>query len=145
MKDINGAYIFSSSGCLIFSQENVDKNKEFDLNYLSDFLSTIEAIAMNIGEEEVNVLEFGNIKFYHAKDKLTKIGFAIKCKKDAKPKKIHQVLTNIMNVFLERFTGNFYSDDIIRKEKMESFIQTISELLGKGKKVEYFLDEIKIE
>ena len=144
MKDIDGAYIFSGTGGLIFSQENLEKGDKFDLNYLGDFLSTIETIALNIGEEEVSVLEFGNIKFYHAKDKLTKIGFAIKCKKNTKTKKIYQVLTNIMNVFLERFTGNFYSEDVIKKEKMESFIQSISKILGKGKKVEYFLDQIKL-
>ena len=50
-----------------------------------------------------------------------------------------------MNVFLERFTGNFYSEEIIKKEKMESFIESISKLLGKGNKVEYFLDKIKLE
>ena len=146
MKEIDGAYIFSGDGGLIFSLENLeDASTKFDSDYLGDFLSTVESIALNIGEEEVNVLEFGNIKFFHTRDKLTKIGFAIKCKKDTKPKKIKQVLTNLMNVFLERFTGSFSSEEIIKKQKMESFIETISEQLGKGNKVEYFLDKIKIE
>ena len=147
MKEIDGAYIFSGDGGLIFSLENLDlkDGSAFDSDYLGDFLSAVESIALNIGEEEVNTLEFGNIKFFHTRDKLTKIGFAIKCKKNTKPKKIKQVLTNLMNVFLERFTGNFSSEETIKKQQMESFIETISEQLGKGNKVEYFLDKIKIE
>ncbi|MFX1259691.1 MAG: hypothetical protein ACFFAN_17700 [Promethearchaeota archaeon] len=146
MKEIEGAYILSGSGGLIFSQENLDKDlKEFDKDYLSNLLSTIETIALKIGEGEVNVIEFGNIKFYHTKDKLTKIGFCLKCKKDVKKKKIFHTLTNLMNIFLEKFTGNFSSPDIVKKEKMDSFILAVSQILGEGKKVEYFLDEIKIE
>lgn len=144
MKEIDGAYIFSGDGGLIFTLENLEDGSAFDSDYLGDFLSAVESIALNIGEEEVNTLEFGNIKFFHTRDKLTKIGFAIKCKKNTKPKKIKQVLTNIMNVFLERFTGNFSSEVTIKKQQMESFIETISEQLGKGNKVEYFLDKIKI-
>ena len=91
MKEIDGAYIFSGDGGLIFSLENLeDASAKFDSDYLGDFLQTVESIALNIGEDEVNVLEFGNIKFFHTRDKLTKIGFAIKCKKDTKPKKIKQ-------------------------------------------------------
>lgn len=142
MKDVDGAYIISGSGAIIFSQENLESNGDFDLNYLSDFLSTIETIALNIGEDEVNVLEFGNIKFFHVKDRLTKIGFVIKSKKDVKPKKIRQVLTNLMNIFIEKFTGNFTSPDVVKQEKMENFIERIANLLGTGKKVEYFLDSI---
>ena len=43
MKKINGAYIFSGDGGLIFSLEDLENGSEFDLNYLGNFLSTIEA------------------------------------------------------------------------------------------------------
>jgi len=144
MKEIEGAYVLSSKGALIFSQENLGEGTDFDLNYLSDFLSTIETIAMNVGEEEVKIIEFGNIKFYHARDKLTKIGFCFKVRKDIKQKKIYPMLSHFMNIFLERFTGNFTSPDVVKKQKMDDFIKSISDLLGEGKKVEYFLDEVKI-
>jgi len=145
MKDVNGAYIFSGSGALIFSQENLDGSvSEIDLEYLSNFISTIETIAVEIQEKDVKEIEFGNIKFYHTRDKLSKIQFIIKCEKDAKPKKINQVLTNLMNIFLEKFTGTFTSPLGIKKEKMDAFVKAMSDILGSGKKVEYYLDHIKV-
>ena len=145
MKDVNGAYIFSGSGALIFSQENLDATvSEIDLEYLSNFISTIETIAVEINEEDVKEIEFGNIKFYHTRDKLSKIQFIIKCEKGAKAKKINQVLTNLMNIFLEKFTGTFTSPLGIKKEKMDAFVKNMSDILGSGKKVEYFLDHIKV-
>ena len=144
-RDVNGAYIFSGSGALIFSQENMDETvSEVDLEYLSNFISTIETIAVEIQEEDVKEIEFGNIKFFHTRDKLSKIQFLIKSDKDAKPKKIQQVLSNLMNIFLEKFTGIFTSPLVVKKEKMDAFIESISEILGTGKKVEYFLDKIEL-
>ena len=145
MKEIDGAYIFSGSGALIFSQENLDETiGEVDLEYLSNFISTIETIAIEIQEEDVKEIEFGNIKFFHTRDKLSKIQFLIKCEKDAKQKKIQQMLSNLMNIFLEKFTGIFISPLGVKQEKMDAFIKSMSEVLGEGKKVEYFLDQIKL-
>ncbi len=145
MKNIDGAYIFSGSGALIFSQENLDETMgEVDLEYLSNFISTIETIAVEIQEDDVKEIEFGNIKFFHTRDKLSKIQFLIKCEKDAKPKKIQQTLSNLMNIFLEKFTGIFTSPLGVKQEKMEDFVKSISEVLGTGKKVEYYLDQIKL-
>lgn len=145
MKEINSIYIINSNGDLIFLQENLSQTSEdFHFDYLSNFLSTIETIAKEIGEKEVKVIELGNNKFFIAKDKLTKITFILKCDKTAKPKKSFELLKEIKNIFIEKFTGNFNSPQIVKRRLMKSFIEVLLEIIGKAKKVQYFLDSIKI-
>ena len=145
MKGINSIYIINSNGDLIFLQENLSQNSEgFHFDYLSNFLSTIETIAKEIGEKEVKVIELGNNKFFIAKDKLTKITFILKCDKAAKPKKNFELLKKIKNIFIEKFIGNFNSPQIVKRRLMKSFIEVLLEIIGKAKKVQYFLDSIKI-
>jgi hypothetical protein len=145
MKEIEGIFIINSKGDLIFSQENlVIESKELDPDYLSNFLSTLLTIAQKIGEDEVKIVDLGESKFFLTKDKLTHLEFILKCNKETKYKKVSQIHKGIVNLFIEKFTGNFNSSNETKKILMSSFIQQLNELIGSGEKIEYHVESIKI-
>lgn len=144
MTDIEGIYIINNSGELIFQQENVDENsKSFDPNYLSNFFATLETIAHKIGEDEVRIMDLGENKFFLTKDKITNIEFILKCNKNVKSKKVFQALTNIVNIFIQIFTGNFNSPEKIKERLMTNFIEEIKEVIGESAYINYNLDFFK--
>ena len=108
MIDITGLYILNSKRELIYLQENIiPKSKELDPDYLSNFFSTLQTIAQKIGEEEVKIIDLGNSKFFLTKDRMTNIEFILKCGKDIKQKKVFETHKRIVNLFIEKFIGNF--------------------------------------
>ena len=145
MNEINSMYIINYAGDLIFWQENISQSaKKIDQEYLSNILSTLEMIASKIGEEEVKIIELGNNKFFVSKDNLTGISFVLKCEKGVKPKKINQILKDIKNIFIGKFTGNFNSSQIEKVRIMKSFMNSLFEIIGEAKKVQYYIDSVKI-
>ena len=145
MNEINSMYIINYAGDLIFWQENISQSaKKIDQEYLSNILSTLEMIASKIGEEEVKIIELGNNKFFISKDNMTGISFVLKCEKGVKPKKINQILKDIKNIFIGKFTGNFNSSQIEKVRIMKSFMNSLFEIIGEAKKVQYYIDSVKI-
>ena len=145
MNEIISLYIINYTGNLIFWQENVSQHaKKIDQEYLSNILSTLEMIASKIGEKEVKIIELGNNKFFISKDNMTGISFVLKCEKGVKPKKINQMLRAIKNVFIGEFIGNFNSTQIEKVRLMKSFINSLFEIIGEAKKVQYYIDSVKI-
>lgn len=145
MNEINSLYIINNAGEFIFWQENSNQNaKKIDQEHLSSILSTLEMIASKIGGEEVKIIELGNSKFFVSKDNMTGISFVLKCEKGVKPKKINQILRDIMNVFIGEFTGNFNSTQIEKVRIMKSFMNSLFEIIGEAKKVQYYIDSVKI-
>jgi len=145
MNEINSLYIINYAGEFIFWQENTSQNaKKIDQEHLSSILSTLEMIASQIGGEEVKIIELGNSKFFISKDNMTGISFVLKCEKGVKPKKINQILRDIMNIFIGEFTGNFNSTQIEKVRIMKSFMNSLFEIIGEAKKVQYYIDSIKI-
>ena len=145
MNEINSLYIINYAGDLIFWQENLSQNaKKIDQEYLSNILSTLEMIASQIGEEEVKIIELGRNKFFVSRDNMTGISFVIRCEKGVKAKKINQMLREIKNIFIEEFTGNFNATQIEKVRIMKSFMNSLFEIIGEAKKVQYYIDKIKI-
>jgi len=145
MNEINSLYIINFAGHLIFWQENVSQSaKKIDQEYLSNILSTLEMIALKIGEKEVKIIELGNNKFFISKDNLTGISFVLKCEKGVKPKKINQMLREIKNIFISNFTGYFNTTQIEKVRKMKSFMNSLFEIIGEAKKVQYYIDSLRI-
>lgn len=145
MNEINSLYIINYAGEFIFWQENSSQNaKKIDQEHLASILSTLEMIASKIGGEEVKIIELGNSKFFVSKDNMTRISFVLKCEKGVKPKKINQILRDIMNIFIGEFTGNFNSTQIEKVRIMKSFMNSLFEIIGEAKKVQYYIDSIKI-
>ena len=145
MNEINSLYIINYAGDLIFWQENVSQNaKKIDQEYLSNIISTLEMIASQIGEEEVKIIELGKISHFISKDNMTGISFVIRCEKGVKAKKINQMLREIKNIFIEEFTGNFNATQIEKVRIMKSFMNSLFEIIGEAKKVQYYIDKIKI-
>ncbi|TFG25490.1 MAG: hypothetical protein EU532_11640 [Promethearchaeota archaeon] len=146
MMDITGLYILNSKRELIYLQENVIPNvKDLDPDYLSNFFATLQTIAQKIGEEEVKIIDLGNSKFFLAKDKLTNIEFILKCEKTIKQKKVFEIHKDIINLFIEKFTGNFNATEQTKKILMNSFIKDLTDIIGKGEKIEFHLDSLKID
>ena len=75
---------------------------------------------------------------------MTGITFVLKCEKGVKPKKINQMLRAIKNVFIGEFIGNFNSTQIEKVRLMKSFINSLFEIIGEAKKVQYYIDSVKI-
>ncbi len=145
MNEIISLYIINYAGDLIFWQENVSQNaKKIDQEYLSNIISTLEMIASQIGEEEVKIIELGKISHFISKDNMTGISFVIRCEKGVKAKKINQMLREIKNIFIGEFTGNFNATQIEKVRIMKSFMNSLFEITGEAKKVQYYIDEIKI-
>lgn len=145
MNEIISLYIINYAGDLIFWQENVSQHaKKIDQEYLSNILSTLEMIASQIGEEEVKIIELGKISHFISKDNMTGISFVIRCEKGVKAKKINQMLREIKNIFIAEFTGNFNATQIEKVRIMKSFMNSLFEIIGEAKKVQYYIDGIKI-
>lgn len=145
MNEIISLYITNYAGDLIFWQENVSQNaKKIDQEYLSNILSTLEMIASQIGEEEVKIIELGKISHFISKDNMTGVTFVIRCEKGVKAKKINQMLREIKNIFIGEFTGNFNATQIEKVRIMKSFMNSLFEIIGEAKKVQYYIDAIKI-
>ncbi len=145
MNEIISLYIINYTGDLIFWQENVSQNaKKIDQEYLSNIISTLEMIASQIGEEEVKIIELGKISHFISKDNMTGISFVIRCEKGVKAKKINQMLREIKNIFIGEFTGNFNATQIEKVRIMKSFMNSLFEITGEAKKVQYYIDSIKI-
>ena len=145
MNEIISLYITNYAGDLIFWQENVSQNaKKIDQEYLSNILSTLEIIASQIGEEEVKIIELGKISHFISKDNMTGVTFVIRCEKGVKAKKINQMLREIKNIFIGEFTGNFNATQIEKVRIMKSFMNSLFEIIGEAKKVQYYIDAIKI-
>jgi hypothetical protein len=145
MNEIISLYIINYAGDLIFWQENVSQNaKKIDQEYLSNIISTLEMIASQIGEEEVKIIELGKISHFISKDNMTGISFVIRCEKGVKAKKINQMLREIKNIFIGEFTGNFNATQIEKVRIMKSFMNSLFEITGEAKKVQYYIDSVKI-
>jgi len=145
MNKIISLYIINYAGNLIFWQENVSQNaKKIDQEYLSNILSTLEMIASKIGEEEVKIIELGKKSHFISKDNMTGISFVLKCEKGVKAKKINQMLREIKNIFIGEFTGNFNATQIEKVRIMKSFMNSLFEIIGEAKKVQYYIDSVKI-
>ncbi len=145
MNEIISLYITNYAGDLIFWQENVSQNaKKIEQEYLSNILSTLEMIASQIGEEEVKIIELGKIRHFISKDNMTGVTFVIRCEKGVKAKKINQMLREIKNIFIREFTGNFNATQIEKVRIMKSFMNSLFEIIGEAKKVQYYIDAIKI-
>ena len=145
MNEIISLYITNYAGDLIFWQENISQNaKKIDQEYLSNILSTLEMIASQIGEEEVKIIELGKISHFISKDNMTGVTFVIRCEKGVKAKKINQMLREIKNIFIGEFTGNFNATQIEKVRIMKSFMNSLFEIIGEAKKVQYYIDGIKI-
>jgi len=146
MTDIVGLYILNRRGELIYLQENIiPSSKELGLDYLSNFFKTLQTIAKKIGEEEVKIIDLGNSKFFLTKDKLTNIEFILKCEKNIKQKKVFETHKRIINLFIEKFIGNYNASEQTKNFLMNSFMKDLTEIIGKGEKIEYHIESIKID
>jgi len=150
MNGINGLYIINFEGGLIYWQENISQNsekieEEIDYEHITSLISTLEVLALEIGEKDVKILMLGYNRYLVSKDKLTDITFILKCNKNVNSKKIFHLLNQIKNTFIDNFTGSFNSPQIDKVRIMKSFINSLYEIIGEAKQVQYFLDSLKIQ
>ncbi len=146
MSDVVGLYILNHRGELIYLQENtLPSSKELDPDYLSNFFTTLQTIAQKIGEEEVKIIDLGNSKFFLTKDKLTGIEFILKCEKNIKQKKVFETHKKIINLFIEKFIGNYNASEQTKTFLMNSFMKDLAEIIGRGEKIEYDINTLKID
>ncbi len=110
------------------------------LESISKLFSLLTSYSLNVGEEDVQLLEMENSNVYSTRDKITDVQFVLKFDKKIKNKIVIKILKIVKNAFVEKFEGNFNKPLEEKEILMEQFIKLIEDIIGKGKKVDYFLD-----
>jgi hypothetical protein len=143
MKGIDSVYIINNEGSLIFIHENFQRSSgTLRLESLSKLFSLLTSYSLKVGEEDVQLLEMGKSNVYSTRDKITNVQFILEFNKKAKNKLVTKALKIIKNAFVEHFEGNFHKPVEEKAALMDKFVRVIENAIGKGKKVDYFLDAI---
>lgn len=130
LKEILCIYIIDDKGTPILIRENyIQGSGDAKHALLSDFVSALQSLAQEFGEDETRVIELSDAKILSTKDKLTNYSFIIKCDTNSKNKKIFGILNQIKNIFIEKFTGYLASTDEIKKKIMLSFERELNEVI----------------
>ena len=131
IKEILCIYILDDKGTPIFIRENYIQGSG-DANHalLTDFVSALQSLAQEFGEDETRVIELSDAKILSTRDKLTDYLFIIKCDTNSKNKKMFGILNQIKNIFIEKFTGHLASSEEIKKKIMLSFEGALNEVIA---------------
>ncbi|HEY0087762.1 MAG TPA: hypothetical protein VGB37_02900 [Candidatus Lokiarchaeia archaeon] len=136
-KEIQNIYILDSTGKPIFISENyVQGTGEIDHGLLSNFITAIQSFASELGEKEVMVIELGNGTIYSVKDNKYQIQFVLKCQKEANAKKMFKILTDIKDLFFEKFSSYIEIGVGDRGKIISSFVNDLHKMLGASKSSE---------
>ncbi|MFX1338562.1 MAG: hypothetical protein ACFFDK_08120 [Promethearchaeota archaeon] len=131
IKDILCIYILDEKGTPIFIRENyVQGSGDANHALLSDFVSALQSLAQEFGEDETRVIELSDSKILSTRDKITNYSFIIKSEIKSKNKKIFGILNQIKNIFIEKFTGHLASSVEVKKKIMLSFEEAINEIIA---------------
>ena len=143
MKGIQSIYIINNKGNLIYLHENFQRNSGIlRLDSISKLFSLLTSYSVNVGEEDVQILEMGSSNAYSTRDKISNVQFVVKFDKKTKQKVVNKVLKVIKNTFIEKFEGNFNKSIEEKASLMDDFVRIIEDTIGKGKNVDYFLEEL---
>ena len=137
IKDIHRIYIIDKNAKLFYLRENyIQGLAPVDHALLSRFVGAMESFTTELGEEKTKIINLGEEKIFVIKDNISEFRFIVCCDMNSKPKKMLRILNNVMNLFLEKFTGYFTASDDIKRKIMGSFVEEINEILNPGSTIE---------
>ena len=106
MNVIYWIYIIDDAGATIYSFENHVQGAGGGTSaVLSNFLFALQSIAKTLKDNEVRGVEMSNNRFFLCKEKMTSYLFILKTNRDADTQVITPVLSEIINKFVDKFTG----------------------------------------
>lgn len=138
IKEIESIFILNNNGVPIFIQENYIQGKNnIDPALLSDLVNALQKFANELGEKETKFIELGGGKIFSTKDNSSNYLFVLKCDKNAKAKRMYQILNDVKNLFLNIFLGNLYViKEEINKGLLSSFKKELKNILNPYNKLE---------
>jgi len=130
IKEIHRIYVIDKAAKVFYLRENyISGLASVDHALLSRFVSALESFTSELGEEKNKIINLGDEKIFVVKDNITAYRFILCCDMNSKPKKMWKILNNIMNIFIEQFTGKFTANEVVKRKAMNSFAEEINELL----------------
>ena len=141
--DIKSIYVIDSTGNPLYAREFYSQGAlENHQMLFTSLVAAIQQFAVTLGEKEAKVIELGNDKIFSTADQLTSLKFILKCDKNMKKKRAFQLLNEIKNLFLNKFTGNFTSSADIKSEIMKGFILEMDKLVSPKSNIETLLGSL---
>ncbi|MHA1148833.1 MAG: hypothetical protein ACTSR8_11395 [Promethearchaeota archaeon] len=143
MKEIKSIYIIDAKGNPFFIRDIFSQGMgDSDHMLLTNFINAIQSFAAELGGGEAKVIKFGDSKIFSTKDPMTNIMFVIKAILKSKDKKLLNLLNQIKNLFIEKFTGNLTADSTTKIRILEDFRDALDELIKPKDNVDAFLTSI---
>ena len=141
IKEIHRIYIIDSKAKPIYIRENyVQGSGSVDHALMSSFISALETFVREIENQNTEAINLHNEKIFISKDQLTTFLFILCCDPNTKPKKMFKILNDIKNLFINKFTGHFMDSIEEKKKIMNSFLESLDEILEPSSK--HFLDNL---
>ncbi|MBD3230200.1 MAG: hypothetical protein GF329_18625 [Candidatus Lokiarchaeota archaeon] len=133
MKDINGIYIITEEGKILFNHElYIQGSDMIDSSLFSNFVLSIQQFSKTIGEKQANRIELGKSKVFISKDKEKKIIFVVRSSKSANNKKMLNNLKQIQKKFIKKFDSKVierYDPDKIKMYIYNLFITEVEKII----------------
>ncbi|TFF93663.1 MAG: hypothetical protein EU544_05545 [Promethearchaeota archaeon] len=143
IEEIKSIYIIDSKGNPFFVKELFTQDSEnAEAVLLSNFIAALQTFASELGGKQAKIIKLGESKIFTLIDNLTKLYFVIKAKRDAKEKKILDILKKIKNLFINKFTGHLTDSEENKREIMKEFIPELDEILEPQDRVQEFLGNL---
>ena len=147
MKGLNGFYIITKEGALLFSYESFDQGGgDWNIALLSTFISAMQGIARELGRDSTKIIEIGNKRLYTSKDIEFGIIFIIRANLKAKEKKVVELMSEFKDKFLKKYT-NFLLIELQKEREIEfgefnEFKEELAQLIPSKSAVQAFIKSI---
>jgi len=119
-----GVYVVDDDANVFFEQEIYSQgSNSIDEAILSRIIITIQKFADELGGGDVRKIQIGTNQVFMLGDKITNNKFILRCNQNVKQKRAQEILSDIKNIFIDIFMGNYQED----KETLMKLKSTFSD------------------
>ncbi|TXT57272.1 MAG: hypothetical protein BAJALOKI1v1_1820003 [Promethearchaeota archaeon] len=131
MDDIKAVYIIDDDGDPFFQEEIYNQGSE-EINHaiLSNIIVALQNLASEIGSGDVQKIVIGKNQVFTLKDSVSNYRFILRGSEKLKEKRAKAILTQIMNCFVNIFTGNFYKDKKVLASLKSKFSSELDKIFN---------------
>jgi hypothetical protein len=144
MKGLEGIYVIDrKSSEVLFSYDTfIQGSGEWDLSLLSNIVTAFQGLAVEFGEKETKLIEFGEKKLFTSISEEYDIFFILRCSKKVNDEKFHKLLSQIKHMFIKNLRAYSLSPEEIKFVKTSIFGKDLSAILKIKTNVSEFLSDI---
>ncbi len=144
MKGLEGIYVINRKNSeILFSYDTfIQGSGEWDLSLLSNIISAFQGLAVEFGEKETKLVEFGDKKLFTSLNEEFDLFFIIRCNKKVNDTKFFTLLEQIKQMFVKNLKIYSLSPEEIKFVKTSIFGKELAEILGTKTHVSEFLSDI---